>query len=94
MKTSLSKAKTLLPSETVTRKGENPNTVSHKAIAGIPSEDVASNAFFERIHSSQNYNFAINAITVLKRHAKMRLFSENVGHKVENAGYKVDVFTY
>jgi len=53
---SLAKAKTLLPSETVTRKGVcRAKTVSLKSIAGIPSEDVASkgeNAFTERKRGS------------------------------------------
>jgi len=56
VKTSLSKAKTLLPSETVTRKGVyRAKTVSLKAIAGLRSEDVASkgeNAFTERKRGS------------------------------------------
>ena len=56
VKTSLSKAKTLLPSETLTRKGVyRAKTVSLKAIAGLPSEDVASNgenAFTDRKRGS------------------------------------------
>jgi len=55
-KTSLSKAKTLLPSETVPRKGVfRAKTVSLKAKAGLPSEDVArkgENAFTERKRGS------------------------------------------
>ena len=60
VKTSLSKAKTLLPSETVTSKGGyRAKTVSLKAIAGLPSEDVASkgeNAFVERKRSIKRRN--------------------------------------
>ena len=64
-KSSLAMAKMRLPSQ----------NGSHKAIAGIPSEDVGikgENAFRKGKHSSQNKNFAINTITVLKRHSQMR----------------------
>jgi len=59
----LGKAKTLLPSETVTRKGENALTetklLTFKPITGLPSEDVprkGENALTERKRSTKRRN--------------------------------------
>ena len=62
-KTSLAKAKSLLPSENVTRKVENalnePKRLTFKLISGLPSEDVprkGENAFVERKRSIKRRN--------------------------------------
>ena len=85
---SLAKAKTRLPSENVAPKGEIVSTVRKcRSQRGLQNENVARygrNVFIDRIRSSQNENFAINANTVLRRRSQMRI-DENVGHKVENA---------
>ena len=57
-KTSLAKAKTFLPSETVARKGENAlnesKRLTFKPITGLPSEE--ENALTERKHSTKRQN--------------------------------------
>ena len=62
-KTSLAKAKMLLPSETVPRKGENaltePKCLTFKPITDLPSEDVprkGENAYTERKRSTKRRN--------------------------------------
>jgi len=73
-KTSLAKAKTLLPSETVTRKGENaliePKRLTFKIITGLPSEDIprkGENALTERKHSTKRRNRVYGAKTSLAK---------------------------